>query len=100
MIAQRTIDELVELTKGGYSYDRYSRYGWRGVIAFLQAQNLTDEQIVSVMLSKHLRWAADLSGQEYGDVNETAFVDYVKNDREFFTPVFLDDLVRQTRPFL
>ncbi len=73
----KTIQELFEDTEIGYSFDRYSPSGWRGCIRLLRRNGYTDRGIYAIMLSKHMRWAADNGYQKYGHHNSKCLERYL-----------------------
>lgn len=46
-------------TRDAYSYDRYGTLMWLETIRHLDRIGYTNEQIIEIMKSKHVRWAAD-----------------------------------------
>lgn len=62
-----TVNEMDEKTSDAYSYDRYSRSGWRQSIKYLQSLGFDDELVEEVLRSKIMRWAADsAANNRYG----------------------------------
>ena len=81
------ITQLEEATEMAYSFDRYSRGGWRQCLRLLRTIGLNDKEIQAVMRSKHLRWAGDMDDQRpYGRHNSTTLKNYLQryplNERE------------------
>lgn len=55
------------IEEGAYSYGRYNDAAWKANAEFLAARGLDARQIEAVLRSKHMRWAADLLGDEHLD---------------------------------
>ena len=78
---KQLVMELDDATATGYSWDRYSRPGWRESIRFLLRSGCNAEQVKEVMLSKWTRWAADFCecGQPYGKHTSKDVKSFFKN---------------------
>lgn len=61
------VDRIEQATATAYSWDRYSRAGWRAAIRGL-LKRYTPEAVIEIMRSKIPRWAADSYDAPYGRV--------------------------------
>lgn len=87
------VQSVFQKTKDAYSFNRYAKSAWRGAIQYLRSIGLSDRQIEAVLRSKHMRWAADNSSAEYGQVPIDAVEDYFKRYPEFLSRKELTYLV-------
>lgn len=76
---------LLERTQEGYSFERYSTKGWEDCVKLLQNKGFCDEAVVAFMLSKHMRWAADMYGASYGNVDANALRKYLERYPKYST---------------
>jgi len=89
------IAQLEEATEMAYSFDRYSRGGWRQCLRLLRSMSLNDKEIQAVMRSKHMRWAGDMdSERRYGHHNSMTLKNYLQ--RRPISPAELKELVTGT----
>lgn len=79
---------LFNKTSISYSFDRYSEKGWRECIEHLIELGFNEEQIEAFMLSKHMRWAGDCSGGEYGTLGLETLQGYFKQYPEYSKPEY------------
>lgn len=65
-----TEQDIYEETRNAYSHDRYGKVAWKNAITLLIAAGYTSEQVVEILCSKYMRWAADSFSQQVGEVEE------------------------------
>lgn len=87
------IDERTEIA---YSYDRYTRGGWRQAIRELLKRGYDAQEVEAIMRSKWTRWAADSDAAPYGKTPGIALIRFIENPRNQCTRSAVADLVRQT----
>jgi hypothetical protein len=87
------IDERTEI---GYSYDRYSRGGWRQAIRELLKRGYDEREIEAIMRSKWTRWAADSDDAPYGKTPGVALIRFIDDPRNKCTQAAVAELVGQT----
>lgn len=54
-------------TQDAYSFDRYGEKSWMANIKFLLTK-FTSEQVVWILRSKHMRWAADFNETRFNSI--------------------------------
>lgn len=82
MTEQMPIEQLIEATKGGYSYNAYTPSGWANAIKKLRKRGWDDQTINGFMLSKHTRWARDFDEKRsWGKHNSGTIMDYIERYR-------------------
>lgn len=92
MMTRKQAEALATRTQDAYSADRY-----RSWAACALALSQYDERTAEAILrSKHMRWAADEDGAEYGRVTSSALVRYMAKYPKEFTPAKLAALVAGT----
>ncbi|MEE8609019.1 MAG: hypothetical protein V3S55_15550 [Nitrospiraceae bacterium] len=91
-----TIEKLMERTETGYSFDNYDKGSWKACLKMLRRRGFSDDEIVAIMLSKHTRWAHDMSDKDYGKTNSGDLSRYVAKYPAEFTGETLAQLVAGT----
>ncbi len=71
------VKQVLDATRGAYSFDRYGEAAWVANIEWLLSQRVTPHIAAGVMLSRATRWAAD-SSPEYPDL-QNALRDFYKS---------------------
>ncbi len=68
---------LAELTSNAYQYHAYGEDNWRGCIVGLIDRGYSDERIISILRSKHMRWANDARKHNRKLANARDFFKYL-----------------------
>jgi hypothetical protein len=71
------VDDVLLAADGAYSEDRYAPDEWRKCAAVLLSRGFTVVGAAECMKSKHMRWAADMDGGEYGNVTAAGLIRYL-----------------------
>jgi hypothetical protein len=74
------VAKIMDYTRDAYSYDRYGEDVWEEIIEFLLSKNVLPEVIEWVLISKHMRWAADSIGGS-DQLSLKGFKQYYEIDR-------------------
>jgi hypothetical protein len=91
---EMTIDQLVERTSDSYSFNRYSKRGWKSSIRVLKSYGFSDEQVEAFLRSKHMRWAADHDGKrKYGYYNGNTLKEYFNKYPQYATVKEVNSLI-------
>ena len=91
------VSRIEAKTEDAYSYDRYSRSGWRGTIKMLLNGNWTEREVEAFLRSKYMRWAADMDAtRDYGQHNSRTVSEYLESLRCPLNQRDLDELVAGT----
>ena len=77
MNRKEEIQEVVRLSEGGYSYDRYKN--WGACARMLLRRGFTVKESATILLSKWTRWAGDSSDKPYGYVNSKDLERWIDN---------------------
>lgn len=82
-VAQATIDS--------YSHDTYKSWD----ACALALRNFTQVEATAILMSKHMRWAADASNKPSGECTSSDLLRYIADPRnaKWFTPKGLADLI-------
>jgi hypothetical protein len=93
MMTREEQRQLETTTIDAYSRDQYT--SWSACIAVLANANMTQAEAQAVLMSKHMRWAADMSNKPAGKVTSSDLVRYMKDPRnaKWFTKKALADLM-------
>lgn len=86
---------LADKTSDAYSADRYSN-NWIGCIEMLSDRGYNEREIEAILRSKWMRWAADVSGNEYGFCDRTDLALFLDDKRNGFDQREVDQLVKET----
>lgn len=73
-----TAKALAEKTEEGYSFERYGEKSWLANIKFLLTK-FTEEQVEWIMLSKHARWAADVTESNRNTIPKNTMQKWYEN---------------------
>lgn len=74
--------DIYEKSRSSYSHDRYGKKAWMNAIALLLAAKYTPDQVVEILLSKYMRWAADSFSLVDDEFNETCTGDEIVQYRD------------------
>ncbi len=80
---------LALTTEDAYSRDFFTDSGWRQTIREFLTRGFNDEQIITLLMSKHIRWAIDSAPRQknlYTSVDILDYFDKGTNYVEKFTP--------------
>lgn len=93
MLTRSEQDQLNALTIDAYSRNRYT--SWNACIAALANKNFSFGEAQAILMSKHMRWAADASDKPFGRANSSDLLRYIDEPRyaKFFTKKALADLI-------
>jgi len=72
-----TIDQLIEKTIDAYSFENYGYKSWKASIKMLRGRGFNDIEIHAIMISKHTRWAHDVSGKRFGQTTSKDLERYI-----------------------
>lgn len=95
-IRPMSIKELEDATEMAYSHDRYTKGGWRACIRHLRNNHFGNKEVMAIMQSKHLRWAADMSGRTYGTNNGKCLKQYMEKWPNYFVASEVEKIVAGT----
>lgn len=70
-----------------YSFNRAAYLFWNGFANHLRTLDMDDEQIKSILQSKHTRWLLDAEGDYLEGVGKYMAMRYVRDYREEFGPL-------------
>lgn len=76
---EKLLDYIFDMSVDAYSFDNYTAGGWKRIIKFLLAEGFSPNQVKEILLSKHMRWAADASDKPYGRVTSEDFFGYYRD---------------------
>lgn len=79
------IEQIEAATEAAYSWDRYSRGGWRAAMRGLLTMGYAPDVVAEIMRSKIPRWAADGSGARWGRVPGRVVVEMVRRHPEWIS---------------
>jgi len=85
MTTAALIAQVEAATDTAYSWDRYSRGGWRAAIRGLLTMGYAPEVVTEIMLSKIPRWAADGCSAPWGRVPGRVVVAMVQRHPEWIS---------------
>lgn len=83
---------IADETADAYSASKF--LSWLAVAQFFVDLGYSDEEVVAIVRSKHMRWAAD---QAAGKASTRHLRAYVDSYPRFFTPAEVAELVRGTK---
>lgn len=87
------LTEVLYETEDAYSRGRYGEDLWQACAFRLLDQGATVPQVIWLMNSKHMRWAADLAESEDGMDIAIAFADYFSQNWQFVIAEAQRDLI-------
>ena len=82
MNIQKTAEKIVKVCDQAYSYDRWSKEGFLSVAKIFLKRGFSPKQVIGILYSKEMRWAADSTAteeQEYNHIPGDNFIEYEKN---------------------
>jgi len=88
------IHKLVDDTEDAYSFERYGKLNWADCINMLDATGFTAQNIEAILRSKWMRWAGDMSDNEYGHITADDLKKFLLTMDDLHEQV--DQLTRET----
>lgn len=64
-MSNEQIKKIADETHEAFSRSRYTDAGWAGIIKRLAREGASEAEIVWILRSKHMRWAADEANREH-----------------------------------
>jgi len=64
-------------TQDAYSRGQFTASGWRQAIREFISRGFSDQQIIDLMMSKHIRWAVDSAEKRRNKYTSTLILNYL-----------------------
>lgn len=82
-MSESKINDIIQRSLGAYSFDRYGKRLWKASIKFLLDEGYDEASIQWILLSKHMRWAADSCEEDANKIPLRGIKKYFIKNREY-----------------